>query len=58
MEHRDRPGSPLHRWGAPGGPPPGTIMMTPGSKVDTAQPLKRAPAACGGNDDDESHGGR
>jgi hypothetical protein len=40
-------------WGAPGGPPPGTIMATPaGFKIDTSAPLKHAPSACGGDDDD------
>ena len=44
-------------WGSPGGPQPGTIMSTPGTKVDTSQPLRHAPAACGGDDDDNGRSG-
>jgi hypothetical protein len=51
-------------WGVPNGPAPGTVMMTPGTKLDTSKPLKHAPSACGGddndndNDNDGGHSGR
>jgi len=50
-------------WGVPNGPAPGTVMATPaGFTVDTAHPLKHAPSACGGDDDngndDNDHSGR
>lgn len=40
-------------WGVASGPAPGSVMATPsGFIIDTSQPLRHAPSACGGDDDD------
>ena len=47
-------------WGAATGPAPGKVVASAGFHIDTSEPLKHAPAACGGDDDenDNGHGAR
>jgi hypothetical protein len=46
-------------WGAAKGPAPGKVVASAGFRIDTSDPLKHAPAACGGDDDnDDGHSGR
>jgi hypothetical protein len=46
-------------WGGAKGPAPGKVVASAGFRIDTSDPLKHAPAACGGDDDnDDGHSGR
>ena len=43
-------------WGSAQGPAPGKVLASAGFRIDTSDPLKRAPAACGADEDDHGAG--